>query len=145
MKITKDVDYAIRCVLYLSIQQNSYSASKLEISERMKIPHQYLAKIAQQLNRNKILEITKGPKGVYRLIKNPEDITLLDIVESIKGEIILNYCVAETGECFRKNACYVNKIWTDLTGVIRDYLQKINFKYLSEKEICYFDSTVTLS
>ncbi len=138
MKITKDVDYAIRCILYLSIQKDSFTASKLEISDKMKIPHQYLAKIAQQLHRNEILEITKGPKGVYRLLREPEKITLLDVVESIKGKIFLNYCVAETGECFRKNECYVNTIWTELTNKIRKYLSNINFKDLSNKEVCYF-------
>jgi Rrf2 family protein len=139
MKITKDVDYAIRTILYLSIQKDSYSATKFEISEKMQIPHQFLAKIAQQLHRSRIIEITKGPKGMYRLIKKPEDITLLDIFESIKGEILLNYCVSETGECFRKDRCYVNKIWNDLSENIRNYLSKINFQEIAEKEVCYLE------
>ncbi len=137
MKVTKDVDYAVRCVLYLSLLGSPYSATKLEISEKMEIPHQYLAKIAQQLNRSKILEITKGPRGIYRLLKNPEEISLLQVVESIKGEIFLNYCVPETGSCFRKDSCYVNHVWSELTKIIRNYLSKISFKELAEKEICY--------
>ena len=137
MKITKDVDYAIRTVLYLSIQDEPFSATKNDIAEAMQIPPHYLAKIAQQLYKARIVEITKGSKGLYRLIQSPENISMLNVVEAIKGKIFLNYCVEEQVDCFRKDACYVNTIWCNLTKKVRKYLKNITFKELAEKEMCY--------
>lgn len=139
MKITKDVDYAIRTILYLSLQDN-YSATKNQIAEAMKIPPQFLAKIAQQLYKARIIEITKGSKGRYRLIKKHDDITLLTVIEAIKGEIYLNYCIEESGKCFRKNNCYINSIWCELTNLMREKLASVTFKEITEKEVCYFNN-----
>jgi len=136
MKITKDVDYAIRTVLYLSLSKN-LSATKKEIADKMKIPPLYLAKIAQMLHKSRIMEISQGPKGKYQLIKDPKDITLLDVIEAIKGRIFLNYCVEGEDRCFRQDNCEVNKIWNELTEIVRNYLQDKNFKDLANKEICY--------
>ncbi len=140
MKITRDVDYAIRCILFLSLQADAmYSATKNTIADSMRIPRHYLAKIAQQLYKSRIMEITKGPKGSYRLIKPPEQITILKVVEAIKGEIFLNYCIEEQGKCFRKDNCYVNSIWCNLTNIIREHLNSITFKELAEKEFCFLN------
>ena len=138
MKITKDVDYAIRIVLFLAMQKN-YSATKREISKNMHIPSQYLSKIAQQLHRNKVIEITQGPKGQYSLLKSPENISMLEIVEAIKGEIYLNYCVKTPEQCFRKSSCEVNNIWNELTLKVRNFLKDKNFKDILDKEICFVE------
>ncbi len=139
MKITKDVDYAIRIVLFLATKKN-FTATKHEISKNMHIPSQYLSKIAQQLHRNKLVEITQGPKGRYSLLKTPENISMLDVVESIKGEIYLNYCVKTPEKCFRKGACEVNNIWNELTFEVRNFLKNKNFKDILKKELCFFEN-----
>lgn len=140
MYITRDVDYAIRSILFLSLQEN-FSATKRQISIAMKIPPFYLSKIAQQLYRSRIIDITKGPKGHYRLLKQPEDITLLEVVEGIKGDILISYCVDELKKCFRKERCYVNEIWRNLTQLLKKELEEITFKDILEKEACYIKNS----
>jgi Rrf2 family protein len=49
------------------------------------IPKEYLSKALQALATANLLEGTLGPKGGYRLSKDPSEISLLEIVEAIEG------------------------------------------------------------
>ncbi|HEX8035594.1 MAG TPA: Rrf2 family transcriptional regulator [Ktedonobacterales bacterium] len=52
----------------------------------------YLAKHLQALTNSGILESEPGPRGGYRLTRPPEQITLLDVVETIDGREPLFRC-----------------------------------------------------
>ena len=92
MRLTKAGEYAIRCVLYLSIQKKGVVASRNEIASAMEIPRDFLTKIAQQLSRANILEIIQGPKGGFRLKRPPKELNLLDVIETMMGDIFFNEC-----------------------------------------------------
>ncbi|MFN3406360.1 MAG: RrF2 family transcriptional regulator [Caldimicrobium sp.] len=125
-------DYAVRMVLYLS-RNLGRIVSRSEISEAMQIPLTVLAKIGQDLERAGVLEIFRGKKGGYRLKKDPQKITLLEVVESMRGKITLNKCVDNPNFCARERVCSVHFIWQELNEKFREML-KIDFKRLIELE-----------
>jgi len=125
-------DYAVRMVLYLS-RNPKRIATRQEISEAMQIPLSVIARIGQTLEKSGILEIHRGKKGGYRLRKKPEDITLLDVLESFVGKITLSKCVDNPKFCVREGICPVNFIWKDINEKFRDLL-RIDFKRLVEME-----------
>ena len=69
------------------------------ISGDLNLPAPFLAKILQQLAKHKILISLKGPHGGFSLLKDPEEITLLDIVKIIDGDDIFNTCVIHNSTC----------------------------------------------
>lgn len=92
--------YGIRAVIYLASQplENGKTGIK-KISTDLDLPTPFLAKILQQLAKQKILISSKGPHGGFSLLKDPRNITLLDIVNTIDGDDIFTNCVMHKGTC----------------------------------------------
>jgi Rrf2 family iron-sulfur cluster assembly transcriptional regulator len=91
--------YGIRAVIYLASQRSGDFKGIKQISNDLDLPTPFLAKILQQLAKQKILSSSKGPHGGFSLSKDPRNITLLDIVNSIDGYDTFTNCVMHKGTC----------------------------------------------
>lgn len=92
--------YGIRAVIYLAGKDPTNGNIGIkQISGDLGLPSPFLAKILQQLAKNRILSSTKGPNGGFMLLKKAESVTLLDIVKIIDGEGIFKNCIINTGSC----------------------------------------------
>ena len=136
MRITRAGEYAVRCVLYMSGIEKNQVVNRKKISKEMDIPDQFLGKIAQQLARSGFIEIIQGAKGGYRLLMEPKEITLLDVVEAITGEIFLNDCLMNPDSCARSSSCSVNAIWKKAREQLRNSLKVATFDKLLQDESC---------
>jgi Rrf2 family protein len=110
--------------------------SRQDVAKYGNIPSHFLAKIAQQLSRAGIIEILQGAKGGYRLLISPEDLSLLDVIEAIIGEIFLNDCVIRPESCQASSSCAVNNVWMQARDQLRQTLSQVNFAKLLEEESC---------
>ena len=137
MKLTRAGEYAVRCVLYLASQGKGVLVSRRVVAEYFDIPDKFLAKIAQQLVRSGIIEIKQGAKGGYLLVKEPADLTMLDAVEAIIGEIALNDCVTSGNACKSSNNCAVNRVWTRARNQLRETLDGVTFADLLQDDSCF--------
>jgi Rrf2 family protein len=136
MRLTRAGEYAVRCMVYLAFKGKGVLVSKQEIAKHADIPPHFLAKIAQDLARAFMITIKQGPKGGYSLLKNPEDISLLEVVEVMIGEIYLNECVGRPVTCRVSKSCAVQKVWRDARTQLRDTLAGVNLAELAEHESC---------
>ena len=85
MQITRAAEYAIRGVLYLSCQREGAVCLLNEISESQEIPPSFLSKIFQNLSKAGIVSSSRGTGGGFTLIRPPNSITLLDVLEAIQA------------------------------------------------------------
>ncbi|MCX6079565.1 MAG: Rrf2 family transcriptional regulator [Chloroflexi bacterium] len=113
MQITRQADYAIRAVLYISKLGQNQRAATSQIAHEQHIPPSFLAKIISQLSIAGLLQTSRGARGGVMLAKRPEEITLLDVVESIDGPITLNECVNDMNGCSFGDDCPLRPIWCD--------------------------------
>ncbi len=136
MRLTRAGEYAIRCMVYLAHKGRGVHVSKQEIAERAAIPGHFLAKIAQDLARAGMIAIKQGPGGGYSMLKKPEEISLLEVVEVMIGEIFLNDCVGRPRTCIASKQCSVHKVWEEARTQLRETLGKVNLAELSESDSC---------
>jgi Rrf2 family protein len=136
MRLTRAGEYAVRCVLYLASQGVGVLCARKEIALRMDIPDQFLGKIAQQLARAGAIEIVQGARGGFRLVVPPEELTLLEVVEAVIGEIFLNDCVLRPESCNRSQACAVHCIWAKARDQLRQTLQEATFDRILRETSC---------
>ncbi len=145
MRLTRAGEYAVRCVLYLADRGAGQVVSRKQIAMEMDIPPHFLSKIAQQLAREGIIEIVQGARGGFRLIAAPEEVTLLQVVEAVIGEIFLNDCVIRADACHRSYACSVHNIWEDARTQLREFLSQATFAKLLKESSCIATGDVTIS
>ena len=141
MKITRETDHAIKCILYLSVSTGEL-VSITEISKNNDIPKAFLAKIIQKLAKKGIIISQKGNQGGIRLAKNPVDLSLYDVLKAIQELPVINECIIDTDFCERQGYCSIHGVWKEIQQDIIEKLKKINFAYLLKKE---FDRLKRLS
>lgn len=136
MMLTRGGEYAVRCVLYLSMQEVGRIVPKKEIALAMDIPASFLAKVAQVLAKSRIINIHQGSGGGYTLALRPGDVSLLQVVEALEGEIFLNACIMSPDMCQKSPQCGVHKVWRRARDRLRETLAEVDFEQLSRDELC---------
>lgn len=131
MQITRQADYAIRAVLYISKLGDSQRAATSQIAKEQHIPPSFLAKIISQLSIAGLLQTSRGARGGVTLARSPQEITLLDVVEAIDGPIALNECVHDDGACNFGDDCPLRPIWCDAQEDLVKRLKSTNFAQFS--------------
>lgn len=97
--------YAIRAVIYLAVYATDNKRIGIKkIAEALEIPSPFLGKILQVLVRRKILSSTKGPHGGFGLGKEPDQISLYDIIMEMDGDELFNSCLLGAGRCDENKA-----------------------------------------
>lgn len=130
MEITRETDYAVRCMLYLAKKQEEITMID-EISREMGIPKSFLAKILQKLSKEKLVQSFRGVKGGFRIAGKAADITLLDVVEAMQGPLFINRCVVDHKLCSRTSHCSVHPVWASIGVSLINKLKEYDFERLS--------------
>lgn len=113
-------EYAIRALTIIG--QASKEDRKIgikEICRLAKTPESFTAKILQNLVRKGLLNSQKGPSGGFYLEKDPDSITLYDIVEAIDGNGIFINCGLGLHNCDASRPCPLH----DNFAVVRQELK----------------------
>ena len=128
MKISRETDYAIRCVFYLAGRQENVAMIS-EIAAEMSVPKSFLAKILQKLTRASIVTSYRGIKGGFKLAKPPAKISLLEVIEAIEP-IAMNICASDDRLCSFSGTCSIHPVWLEVRETVEKMLRKKNFAKL---------------
>ena len=130
MEITRESDYAIRCVLYLSDKRGTVTMVD-EVSREMCIPKSFLAKILQKLTKASIVKSYRGVKGGFEIARSPREISLLDVIESVQGPVAMNMCAVDKKACGLSGSCVVHPVWVEARQQVERFLRSKNFAQLT--------------
>ncbi|WBX75052.1 Rrf2 family transcriptional regulator [Tenacibaculum ovolyticum] len=101
--------YAIRSVLYLSIHNTeNKKVGVKKIAEELEVPQPFLAKLLQQLTKNKLVSSSKGPTGGFYLNETNLKNTVWDIIICIDGSTKFDNCFMGLSSCSDANPCPVH-------------------------------------
>ena len=123
---SKSCEYGIKSVVYITQQTLQNKRVKLgDIAKEIDSPSAFTAKILQLLSKEKIIYAVMGHAGGYHINKSIlENLTLLDIVNTIDGEMIYNGCGLGLKECNELVPCPIHfdfvKIRTDLKAMLKN-------------------------
>lgn len=94
--------------------------SAKHIAEELGASEGHLSKVLQKLVRGGYLESVHGPGGGYRLVKSPDDVNMLEVVEFLGGPFELDGC--GFGGC-RNKPCLIGGLVDELTAAIIRFLK----------------------
>jgi len=136
MQITRQADYALRAMIYLSQLEPTQRAATSQIAELQHIPPSFLAKIISQLSIAGLIHTSRGARGGVSLARPPEGISVLEVVEAIDGPIALNECSQGAGVCPYGENCPLRSLWCDTQAELIAKLKNTSFaQVLSEANL----------
>lgn len=124
MKLSTWGRYGARASLELALRYGSGLVTVREIGDSQNISARYLEQIMIRLRVSGIVKSIRGNKGGYELTRNPDEITLGDILRAIEGPMDIVHCT-EDGDCIRIEKCAMNLIWEDVKHAIEEVVDSI--------------------
>lgn len=101
MQFTKAEEYGVFGVMYLAGAADNRIVPLSEISEVQDIPEKFLAKIFQSLSRSGIVQSHRGVRGGFTMARDPNELTIREVLETIQGPFQLMKCVDDISQCDR--------------------------------------------
>ena len=125
MQLTSTTDYAIRIVCYLAAQSQMISTS--ELSQELSVPSSYIPKITKKLKQAGIIKACEGIKGGYQIAKQPENISLRDVISCTESTMAISRCLEKEGSCSKNYiaCCKVHQILLDLQNIYNNRLESV--------------------
>ena len=105
------------------VARSDENLNVLRISELTGASKHHVAKIMQRLVKDNFLISTRGPNGGFALKRPAEDISILDIYESIDGAISMEKCPMDNAIC-PFEMCLVGTVVSNATREIRTFFSK---------------------
>jgi Rrf2 family iron-sulfur cluster assembly transcriptional regulator len=125
VKVSTRGDYASRALLSLALHDDQGGPTSVrDIAERTGLPQPYLEQILLALKGAGLVRSKRGVGGGYVLARDPEDITLGEIVSAVDGPIAVGDFGRphEGGACDHEGQCVLLSVWGDVGDYMRQHL-----------------------
>lgn len=86
MELPQTVEWALHCCWLLAQAPDDEALTTRRLAEFYGLPEPYLAKVLKALTSANLLTARSGSRGGYRLARDPEQISALDIVIAVDGQ-----------------------------------------------------------
>jgi Rrf2 family protein len=100
------------------------------ISDCEDISIRYLEQIIIPLKINKLVKSVRGAGGGYILGREPSQIKLSEILETLEGPFSLVECTDDEEYCDRATECTVYDVWKKANTMLRDYFEGLSLQDL---------------
>ena len=145
MRFTTKTEYGLVCLIYMARQGFGQTVT---IKEMAKIEHfsaTYIEKILQKLRDANIVVSHQGKQGGFALARNPSQITLKEIIESLEGgstfEVNLNtfgvFCnpvIREKIVCTHFSMCGLRPVWNKTKELLDHFYGSVTLEMIAKEE-----------
>jgi Rrf2 family protein len=146
LKLSTKGQYGVRAMYEIAQGYPDDPVNIRTISKRQDVSIHYLEQILNRLRRAGLIRSIKGPGGGYILMKNPEEISIADILFELEGPVTLTSCLNPDEGCVRVDSCVTHLLWKALGKQIEEFLMTITLKDLiSGKSFDDFTLTAKLN
>ena len=139
MKLSVRGEYALRAmqVLARDYQEDDSVVRIQEISEKQNIPKRFLEQILNDLKSAGVVQSKRGVAGGYRLKRNPDQITLAEIIRHIEGPLAPVSCVSERYyekcSCPDESRCALRAVMKEVRDALVQAMESTTLADLAER------------
>jgi Rrf2 family protein len=87
MRISAKADYAVRAAIELAAAPEDTLVTAEAIAAAQDIPQNFLQNILSELRTAQIVCSQRGADGGHRLARDPDEITIADIIRAVEGPL----------------------------------------------------------
>jgi Rrf2 family protein len=133
LELNRESEYAIRALVLLAVDGGRPMSGR-EIAARTDVPERFLARVLVQLGAAGIVESRIGRTGGYVLRRASDELSLLEIVESLEGPTRSVRCVLRQQGCDPSQPCAMHPIWATAQDGVIDTLGETTLATLAMSE-----------
>jgi len=123
--LKREESYAVHAIIYVA---ENPGAATAKIAKDLKMPPAFLAKVLRRMAEVGYLDNRTGRKGGVNLKIDPHTLTMLDIIQTVSGPLVLDTCQTHhrCATQLRKGYCSLNGAWVSATLAIHDVFAAVN-------------------
>ena len=137
MKLSLRGEYALRALIVLGLSFDQEVVRIQTISERQNIPKRFLEQILNDLKAGGLVESRRGVAGGYRLKREPEKITLAEVIRHIEGPLAPVSCVSERAyepcSCPDESRCGIRSVMKEVRDAIVKILEDVTLAQVCDR------------
>lgn len=126
MKISTKGRYSLRVIIDLAEHRNGGYIPMKEVAARQKISLKYIEKLMPLLTKSGLVEGIHGKGGGYKLKREPESLTVGEILRLAEGDLAPVSCLEKgTPPCEIAEECRTISMWKDFYEMTNKFFDGI--------------------
>jgi FeS assembly SUF system regulator len=131
LKIGKMTDYAVLIMSYMAKTPESLlSAASLADALHLTLPT--VSKILKMLADADLLNSVRGAEGGYLLSRPAADISVVNIIAAMEGDLALTECCESKGICVIDSMCTMRENWKRINRAVASMLGRLSIEDMSK-------------
>jgi Rrf2 family transcriptional regulator, cysteine metabolism repressor len=125
LKISQKTEYALRALIELALRPDDEPVPARELAESQGIPLRFLEQQLAQLGKQGLVESFRGAGGGCRLVRDPNQIRVADVIDAIEGPFFPMYCLDPADHtCAQSSRCGLQELWGDVQAAVRGVFER---------------------
>ena len=125
IRITRETDYGIVLLSFMAALPQDEVSTARDLASRACLSLPMVSKILKALAREDLLTSQRGAKGGYGLAREPEKISVGDVIAAFEGPVGITECAAAPGRCEHEQGCPARRGWRRVSEQVRQFLERI--------------------
>jgi Rrf2 family protein len=135
VRISAKADYAVRAALELASSPDRKPLKGETLAEAQQIPLQFLEHILLELKHARLIQARRGAKGGYWLARDPEQITIADVIRAVEGPLANIHENAPEELHYGGSAERLRDVWVAVRAALRSVLENVTLAEVSRGEM----------
>ncbi|MEA4847127.1 MAG: Rrf2 family transcriptional regulator [Clostridiaceae bacterium] len=121
--------YGLKIMYELALNYGEGTMSLKEVAQKQQLSETYLEQLIAHLKKAGLVTSVRGAQGGYELIREPEKITVGEIIRTLEGPLAPSECVLDDEpECERAEYCVTRLIWEKIMEGINNVVDSITLR-----------------
>lgn len=128
LRISEAVSLAFHTMGLLASRKSEVLRTS-DIAKTLAVSEHHLQKIHNRLAKTGFIQAVRGPKGGFRLVRPPHEITLLEIFQAIEGPLDPRACMMGRASC-QMDDCILGDLVDRVNSMVHQHLEKCTVEQL---------------
>lgn len=122
--------YGLKAMFELGLHYGRGPVPLKVIAEKQRIPENYLEQLIAILRKAGLVRSVRGAQGGYMLMKQPEHISVADVLLTLEGPLAPSECVldSENSSCDNAERCITRTVWEKILNSIHDVIDTMTLQ-----------------
>jgi Rrf2 family protein len=130
LRVSEAAALALHAAVFLAVNEDRVIPTA-EIAEMFKASDAHLSKVLQRLHKAGLVSSTRGPKGGFQIARPADEITLLQVYETIEGKLSDTECLFDAPVCDGEQ-CILGDLLKKVNSQVREYMANTRLGELAE-------------